>query len=64
MDWCMGMKKMSNIVCPKCGVVTTDRMFDNGDENVSWRTNDKGNIVYQCFECEYEWEEELGEKDD
>lgn len=34
------------MICPKCGA---------GEEDLDWRTDDKWNMVWNCFECEHEW---------
>ncbi len=36
--------------CPECG---------SSGEDIDWRQNDKGQVVWNCFECEHEWTEDL-----
>jgi len=37
--------------CPKCG---------SGEEELDWRIDDKGFIIWNCFECEHTWKVKLG----
>ena len=32
--------------CPNCGVL---------EEHLDWHTDDKDNMVWNCFECEHIW---------
>ena len=43
--------------CPNCGVESTDEDFDNGEEKCAVYMNDKGQNVYECWECEHKWVE-------
>lgn len=46
---------MSDIICPGCGIKTTDEDFDNGTEKCSVRTDNDWINHFECFECNHEW---------
>ena len=43
------------IKCPKCGTVSTDDDFSNGNEKVAVYMDDEGNDNCECWECEHKW---------
>lgn len=45
------------IKCPKCGIVSTDKDFEEGNERLSVWTNNEGKNVCECWECEHKWEQ-------
>ena len=50
------------IKCPKCGVISTDKDFDEGNEKLAIWTDNKGINNCECWECEHKWKELSGEK--
>lgn len=45
---------MVMIKCPKCRVAI-DSENSTPEDLLDWRTNDKGEVVWNCMECEHEW---------
>ena len=46
---------MSNLECPECHEISTDRDFDEGTEKCAVWSDMSGDLNCECWECGKEW---------